>query len=143
MTKSVICDSDASRCLGDGRTLSIYIIFGSGETHDPSRVLEITTPDFLDKDGEPLAFCYTCNNRASVNEGLCEDYVDKILRPALGYPLPRDTHPGDQGVFICDGVGSHLCFTMAEKVIELGIEILLRVPTSTTFYKARTPFTLR
>ena len=50
------------------------------------------------------------------------------MQPALGYPRPRDTHPGDQGVIVCDGVGSHLCFTVVEKAIELGIEILLRVP---------------
>jgi hypothetical protein len=50
------------------------------------------------------------------------------LKPALGYPLTRDTHPGEQGGVMCDGVGSHLCYNVIEKAIEMGMEILLRVP---------------
>jgi hypothetical protein len=52
--------------------------------------------------------------------------VENILRLALGYPLPRDTHPGEQGVQVCDGVGSHLCFGAVEKGIEHWMEILVR-----------------
>ncbi len=63
-----------------------------------------------------------------MTEEYCADYIENVLRPALGYPLPRDTHPGEQGVIVCYGVGSHLCFVVVEKAIELGLEILLRVP---------------
>ena len=128
VTKSDRCASAACGRLGDGRALPVYIVFGSGETYDPEWALDIKTPDILDKDGEPLAWRYTCNTKGSVNEEFCADYVEHILRPALGYPLPRDTHPGQQGVVVCDGVGSHLCFSVVEKAIELGMEILLRVP---------------
>ncbi len=57
------------------------------------------------------------------------DYLETIMAPALGYPKHRDTHPGEQGVIFCDGVGVHLTLQMVEKAIELGIEIIiLRVP---------------
>ncbi len=93
-----------------------------------SWVSEISSPDIFDKDGEPLSWRYTCNEKRSVNEEFCADYITHILQPALGYPKPRDTHPGEQGVIVCDGVGTHLCFAVFEKAIELGMEILLRVP---------------
>ncbi len=128
VTKSIKCASAACGRLGDGRALPVYIVFGSGETYDPVWAPDITTPAIMDKDGEPLAWRYTCNLKGSVNEELCADYIEQILQPALGYPLPRDAHPGEQGVIVCDGVGSHLCFTVVEKAIELGMEILLRAP---------------
>ena len=59
---------------------------------------------------------------------ICENYIENVLKPALGYPLSRDTHPREQGVVVCDGVGSHLCYTVIEQAIELVMEILLRVP---------------
>jgi hypothetical protein len=62
-----------------------------------------------------------------MNEYFCTDYIEHILQPSFGYPPPRGTHPGQQGVIVCDGFGTHLCFTLIEKAIELGMEILLRV----------------
>ncbi len=85
-------------------------------------------PDILDKNGEPLQWRYTSNLKGSVNEEFYEDYIANVPTPALGYPRPHDTHPGEQGVIVCDGVGSHLCYSVIEKAIELGMEILLRVP---------------
>ena len=41
---------------------------------------------------------------------------------------PRSTHPGEQGVIICDGVGTHLGYHVVKKTIDFGMEILLRVP---------------
>jgi hypothetical protein len=63
-----------------------------------------------------------------VNEDFCSLYVKEILHPALGYPKPRDTHPGEQDVIICDGVGTHIGYYVLKTAVELGIEILLRVP---------------
>jgi hypothetical protein len=40
----------------------------------------------------------------------------------------RSTHPGEQGVIICDGVGTHLGYNVVRKAIDLGMEILLRFP---------------
>ena len=116
-------------------------MFGSGKTYDPTWAPDIKTSDIMDKDGEPLAWRYTSNTKGSVNEEFCADYVETILQPALGYPLPRDTHPGEQGVIVSYGVGSHLCFSVVEKAIELGMEILPRVLniTRATFCRARTP----
>ncbi len=45
-----------------------------------------------------------------------------------GYPKPRSTHPGEQGVIICDGVGTHLGYQVVKKAIELRMDIMLRVP---------------
>jgi hypothetical protein len=86
--------------------------------------------------------------KGSVNEEFCADYIDYILQPALGYPTPLDTRPGQQGVIVCDGAGTHLCFDVMEKTIEIGIEILLRVPNlsyvlqgeDTVNFKVRTSY---
>ena len=128
VTKSSCCASAACGRLGDGRALPVYIVFASGESYDAEWAPEIACSDIFDKDGNPLSWRYTCNQKGSVNEEYCADYVEHIIQPSLGYPPPRDTHPGKQGVIICDGVGSHLCFAVIEKAIELGMEILLRVP---------------
>jgi hypothetical protein len=81
MRASVACGR-----LGDGRALSVYIVFGSGETYDPAWAPDITTPKILDKDGEPLAWRYTCNTKGSVNAEFCADHVQNILRPTLSCP---------------------------------------------------------
>ena len=128
VTKSSSCASAACGRLGDGRALPVYIVFASGETYDAKWAPEIVSEDIFDKDGKPLAWRYTCNPKGSVNEEFCADYVEQVLHPALGYPPHRDTRPKQQGVIVCDGVGTHLCFTVIEKAIELGMEILLRVP---------------
>ena len=57
-------------------------------------------------------------------------HIEDILHPNLGYPIPRDTHLDQQGVTICDCVGTHLGYSVVKntKAIEISIEILLRVP---------------
>jgi len=95
VTMSERCASAACGRLSNGRALPVYIVFGSGETYDPEWASDIKTPDILDKDGKPFAWRYTCNTKGSVNAEFCPDYVENIFRPALGYPLPRDTHPGE------------------------------------------------
>jgi hypothetical protein len=128
VTKPERCALAACGRLGDGRALPVHIVFGSGGTYDPAWALDIKTFDILDNNGEPWAWRDPCNTKVSVNEEVCADYVENVLRPALGYPLPRATHPGEQGFVVCDGMGSHLCFPVVEKDIEFGMEILLRVP---------------
>jgi len=128
VTKFGKCASGACGRLGDGRALPVNIMFGSGETYNPAWAPDIKTSDIMHKDGEPLTWRYTFNLMERLNEEFCADYTENVLRSALGYPLPRDTHPGEQGVIVCDGVGSQLCFIVVEKVIELGMEILFNVP---------------
>ncbi len=55
-------------------------------------------------------------------------YIEEVLHPALSYPKPRSTHPGEQAVIICDGIMTHLGYHVGTKAIALGMEILLRVP---------------
>jgi hypothetical protein len=128
VTKSSCSTSAACGRLGDGRALPVYILYASGDGYEASWAPDISTPDILDKDGKPLQWRYTSKLKGSVNEEFCADYIENVFKPALGYPLPRVTHPGEQGVIVCDGVGSHLCYNVIEKAIELGMEILLRVP---------------
>ncbi len=82
----------------------------------------------MDNNGDPIAWRYTSSAKGSVNEDFCADYIETALHPALGYPKPRDTHLGKQGVIVCDGVETHLCEDVLDKAIELGMEIVLRVP---------------
>ncbi len=119
MTKSSCSSSAACDRLGDGRSLPVYIVYATGETYDTSWAPEITTPDILDKDVEPLQWRYTSNLKRSVNDYFCASYIENVLRQTLGYPRPSENHPGEQGVIVCDGVGSHLCFNVIEKAIEL------------------------
>ena len=63
-----------------------------------------------------------------MTEELCADYIETVLYPTLGYPLHRDSHPGHQGVIVCDGVGTHLGANVLLAAVRLGMEILLRTP---------------
>ena len=54
--------------------------------------------------------------------------MEDILYPTLGYPQHRSTHPRQQGVIICDGVGTRLGYSVVTRAIELDMKILLRVP---------------
>ena len=128
VTKSSKCASAACGRLGDGRALPPYIVFASGETYDARWAPHYTAPDIVDKDGNELAWRYTSNLKGSVDSDFCADYIENVLHPAMGYPPPKDTHPGQQGVIVCDGVGTHLCYQVIERAIKCGLEILLRVP---------------
>jgi hypothetical protein len=128
VTKSDKCASAVCGRLGDGRSLPVYICFASGESYDPAWAPHYACDDILDKELKPLSWRYISNAKGSITEEYCADYIKHVIHPALGYPKPRDTHPGEQGVIICDGVGTHLGYHVVKMAIELGIEILLRVP---------------
>jgi hypothetical protein len=71
----------------------LYIVFGSGhETYDPAWAPGIKTIEILEKDGELLAWRYTCNTKGNANEEFCVDYVENILQACARIPSPRDTH---------------------------------------------------
>ena len=128
VTKSDKCATAACGRLGDGRALPVYTVFASGEEYDADIASDDKAVDILDREGNPLMWRFTSNRKGSMTEEFCADYVEQVLYPALGYPKHRDTHPRQQGVIICDGVGTHLGHTVVEKAIELGMEIVLRVP---------------
>lgn len=67
-------------------------------------------------------------NEGSLNEEGALDYLKSVLHPALGSPAPRSDAPGKQAVVVCDGVGTHHAFPVLEAAVDMGIEILLRVP---------------
>ncbi len=64
----------------------------------------------------------------NITEEYCGIYLETIVYLALGFPKPRRSHPGQQEVVICDGVGTHLGYYVVMKALELGLEILLRIP---------------
>ena len=63
-----------------------------------------------------------------MTEELCCNYVEKTLYPAVGCPPHRDANPGEQGVIVCDSVGTHTGMNVLRKIVELGCECVLRVP---------------
>lgn len=128
VTKSSACASAVCGRLADNRTLPAMIIFNSGESLDATWCPNHSVPDICDKDGRPLCWQYQCNEKGSMTEDFAVTYVRNVLHPALGYPPPRDTNPGEQGVVICDGVGVHIGFRVLQECIKHGIEVLLRVP---------------
>jgi hypothetical protein len=79
-------------------------------------------------DGHPISWRYASNEKGSLNEEGALDYLKTVLHPALGSPPPRSDARGKQDVVICDGVGTHIGFSVLEAAVELGIEIVLRVP---------------
>jgi hypothetical protein len=101
--------------------------FASGDSYEPAWAPQYVCEDILDKDDKPLAWRYISNTKGSITEEFCGIYIADILYPALGYPKPRFDHPGEQGVIISDGVGTHLGYSVVKKTISLGMEILLRV----------------
>lgn len=128
VTKTGKCASAACGRMGDGRTLPVYMVLASGEEVSGAWTPELEAPDIFDKEGNTLKWRYTSNVKGSVDSEFCKDYLTEILHPALGYPPSRDERPRCQGVIICDGVGSHLTLAVLERAVELGMEILLRVP---------------
>ena len=84
--------------------------------------------DIFDVDGKPLAWRYISNPKGSITEEYCGLYLKDVIYPAMGRPKPKATHPGQQGVVICDGVGTHLGYNVLQQAIEMGLEIVLRVP---------------
>jgi len=128
VTKSSKSASAVCGRLGDGRSLPVFICYASGDFFDPEWRPHIVFEDVFDSNGAPLAWRYISNVKGSITEEYCSLYLKDIIYPALGCPKPRATHPGQQGVVICDGVGTHIGINVVMKAVELGLEILLRVP---------------
>ena len=113
---------------GDGKPLPPYTVFASGESFHWSWAKRYESEHFVDKEGNPLMWRYASNLKGSLKEELYVDYLQTIVHPALGYPPTRDVSPGQQGVLVVDGVGTHVGFFALESAISLGLEIVLRVP---------------
>ena len=128
VTKTGKCASAACGRTGDGRTLPPYIVFNSGEGFEKEWAPCIEEPTILDKDNKPLQWRYDSNDKGSMKEVNVVDYFESVLHPAAGYPPPRDKEPGKQGVVVCDGVGTHTGLAVLKRAVELGLEVLLRVP---------------
>ena len=128
VTKSSKTGSACCGRLGDGRALPVFVVFASGDTFDPAWAPHIVSDTIFDNEGEALPWRYISNAKGSVTDEFCALYVKEILHPALGYPKPRALYPGEQGVIVCDGVGSHLSYSVVKMAIDNGMEILLRVP---------------
>jgi len=116
------------RSSGDGRPLPVFIVFAPGDSFEPAWCLDVVSDNVLDNEGNPLPWRYISNAKGSVTDDFCALYVKEILPPALGYPKPRETHPRQHGVIVCDGVGSHLSYFVVMMAIENGMEIVLQVP---------------
>jgi hypothetical protein len=84
--------------------------------------------EVFNNNGDPLVWRYISNVKGSMTEKFYYIYIEDVLYPALGYPKHRDTHPVHQGVIVCDGVGTHLGYSVVKKAVDMGMEILLRVP---------------
>jgi hypothetical protein len=95
--------------------------YAFGDSYEPAWAPHYVCYDILDKDGNPLPWRYISNAKGSTTEEFCAIYIETVLHPALGYPKPRSTHPGEQGVIICDGVGTHLGYHVVKKTIALKI----------------------
>ncbi len=127
VTKSSSSATSVCGRLGNGKALPVYTVFDSGESFHPAWAPHIVS-EIKDKDGNFLPWRYASNEKGSLNEQLAKDYMTTILHPSLGSPPTRSNKPGNQGVVICDGVGTHIGLVVLETALELGLEIILRVP---------------
>jgi len=114
--------------LGDGRAPPVFNVFASGDSFDLVLAPHTVSNTIFNKDGKGLAWRYISNAKGSVNEDLYALCVKEILHLVLSYPKPRGTHHGQQGVIVCDGVGTYLAYSVVKYAIANGMEILERVP---------------
>ena len=127
VTKSSSSATSVCGRLGNGKALPVYTVFDSGDTFHPTWAPHIMS-DIKDKDDNLIPWRYASNEKGSLTEQLAKDYITMILHPCLGSPPSRNDAPGKQGVVICDGVGTHIGLAVLEAALELGIEVILRVP---------------
>ena len=110
-----------------GLALPPYIVFSSGKTFHHSWTPEYES-DVRDANGNAIKWRYNHNAKGSVTEEWAADYLKNVIGPALHGTKPRAAASGEQGVIFCDGVGTHLGITVLETALEMGCEIILRVP---------------
>jgi hypothetical protein len=97
-----------------------------GDSWDASWAKPIDS-EIKGSDARPLRWEYRSNPKGCLNEEGAVAYFTKVICTALGCPPPRAEPPGQQGVVTCDGVGTHICFSVFYKPLDLGLEIILRV----------------
>jgi hypothetical protein len=66
-------------------------------------------------DGDPLAWRYINNTKDSITEEYRPMHIVDVRHSALVYPKPRSSHPCEQGVISCHGVGNHLGYNVVKK----------------------------
>jgi hypothetical protein len=86
-----------------------------------------------------MAWRYASNEKGRLNEEGAVDYVKTLLHQDVRSPPSRNDARDQQGEVICDG--THIGFAVHETAVELGLEVVLRVPHLSfreIFHKART-----
>jgi hypothetical protein len=89
----------------------MYTVFGSGNTYHPGWAPHIDS-NLNDMDGHPISWRCANNEKGSLNEEGALDYLKTVLHHALGSPPPRSDASGKQAIVMCNGVGTHIGFSV-------------------------------
>jgi hypothetical protein len=117
VTKSSSCATAVCGRLGNGEALHLYIVFGSGKTYHPGWELHIDS-NLKNMGGHPISWRHARNDEGSLNEEGALVYLKTVLHSAFGSPPPRNDALGKQAIVICDGVRTHIGFSMLEAAVE-------------------------
>ncbi len=98
----------------------LLVVLETGDLYPSLCALLVVTPMHLhqlsttiakrkmDKGDKPPPWRYIKNDKESITEKCFAIYMEEVTHSALGYPKSRLNHPGERGVILCDGVGTHL-----------------------------------
>ena len=117
---------------GDNQMLAPLFVFGGAQRVQPKWTGDEIKGDVKDENGDLIQTQYAANDKGSVDEKMFrERYLKQIIIPAARARGVRN-EDGSRGIFIFDGVQTHLSTATLELLRDNGVTAILRPPNTSS-----------
>ena len=117
---------------GDNQSMTPFFVFGGAQNVNQFWTSDEIRGEVKDENGNLIPTQYAANDKGSVNEEMFHEiYVKQIIIPAARARGVRK-EDGHRGIFLFDGVQTHLSEASMKLLDENGIRVILRPPNTSS-----------
>jgi len=117
---------------GDNQSMTPFFVFGGAQNVNQFWTSDEIRGEVKDENGNLIPTQYAANDKGSVNEEMFHEiYVKQIIIPAARARGVRK-EDGHRGIFLFDGVQTHLSEASMKLLDDNGIRVILRPPNTSS-----------
>ena len=117
---------------GNNQLMPPFFVFGGAQKVQPFWTSDEIRGDVKDENGNLIPTQYGANEKGSVDEEMFHEiYVKQIIIPAARARGVRN-EDGHRGIFLFDGVQTHLSKASMDLLDEKGVRVILRPPNTSS-----------
>jgi len=117
---------------GDNQLMTPFFVFGGAQKVQPFWTSDKIRGDVKDENGNLILTQYAANEKGSVDEEMFREiYLKQIIIPAARARGVRNEN-GHRGIFLFDGVQTHLSQASMDLLDKNGVRVILRPPNTSS-----------